>query len=305
MFVYSLFLSLFAGNTNVVRISTRRNPQLDLVLEVLNAVLAGHPAIADRILVVRYGHDDAVTGFFSGLCDIRIIWGGNETVRRMRAIPIPAHATELAFSGKFSVAVLDAAAWLAETDRDGVAKRFCNDAFSFNQQGCACPKLVYWLGDAANTAAAGISFWAVLEKILPATGFAVEPAEAMDRLVAECSIALTGNVDGPARHCGAGLFTRLTVCSLADVSRKLNTGNGLFYEFAADSLVPLMEWFGCDDQTVSSYGIGEGTWNTVLREVAPRGICRVVQLGQALDFSPVWDGFDLVRSMCRIMRIEV
>lgn len=92
MFIYSLFVSLLAGNTNIVRVSPKLRQELASALELLARVLQRHTGAARRLLVVRYGHDDKVTAFFSGLCNVRVIWGGDETVRRIRAIPLPPHA---------------------------------------------------------------------------------------------------------------------------------------------------------------------------------------------------------------------
>ena len=63
MFIYSLFLSLLAGNTNIVRVSTKLRQELASTLELLARVLPRSPATARRLLVVRYGHDDKVTAF--------------------------------------------------------------------------------------------------------------------------------------------------------------------------------------------------------------------------------------------------
>ncbi len=306
MFIYSLFLSLLAGNTNIVRVSTKLREELASALDLLSRVLQRHPGAARRLLVVRYGHDDKVTTFFSGLCNVRVIWGGDETVRRIRAIPMPPHALELAFAGKFSVAVLDAGAWNAEPDKRAVARAFGNDAFVFNQQGCASPKLVYWRGSPEEVPRARATFWeAVQQAAAEMSSYTLQPADVMNRFVAVCSMAADAESPLGKAEAANHAFTRVTVSRLDDVVREANTGNGLFYEVADAGLDALLAWFGDSDQTVASYGVSKEEWAGCLSRRPPRGICRIVRLGKALDFSAVWDGYDLVRCLSREITLEV
>ena len=53
-----------------------------------------------RSLVVRYGHDAEVNALFSSCCDLRVVWGGDESVRQIRQAPLPATACEMAFANK-------------------------------------------------------------------------------------------------------------------------------------------------------------------------------------------------------------
>jgi len=307
MFIYSLFLALLAGNTNIVRISTKSNEQMAGLIGLLSKVLERHADMAKRLLVVRYGHDDKLTAFFSGVCNLRIIWGGDETIRRIRAAALPPHASELAFSGKFSVAALDAGAWNAAsaTEQARVARLFANDSFAFNQQGCASPKLVYWRGADAEVEKAREGFWPLVEREAGGMPFTLDAADIMDRFVAVCSTAVEWERGLEKYEARSHAFVRLKAQCLADVRRELNTGNGMFYEYAGRALDDLLDWFGDNDQTISSYGITIDDWRAGMLRRLPKGICRIVPIGRALEFSPVWDGHDLLRAMCREITLEV
>ena len=57
-------------------------------------------------------------------------------------------------------------------------------------------------------------------------------------------------------------------------------------------------------QTVTQFGIDAAE---LAREVASahlRGIDRIVPVGQAMDIGVVWDGFDLVRSLSRVIGVR-
>jgi hypothetical protein len=193
-----------------------------------------------------------------------------------------------------------------ERDKPGVAKAFCNDALTFNQQGCASPKLVYWCGAQDDVETARGTFWPAVEQSAAETpAYSLEAADAVNRLVAACSVAIDSKGLVAKAEASNHAFTRLLVSCLDDLNRQTNTGNGLFYEYAHAELDPLLLWFGDSDQTVTSHGISRQKWVDALSTISPRGICRIMPFGRALDFSPVWDGYDLVRYLSREIVVEV
>ena len=88
-FAYSLAAGLLAGNANAVRLPSEPFPQAALVCAALEELLAG--AFSDLrpyAACLRYPRESGLTEALSALCDARIIWGGDETVRRVRAFQI-------------------------------------------------------------------------------------------------------------------------------------------------------------------------------------------------------------------------
>ena len=49
-----------------------------------------------------------INDYLSSMCDLRVIWGGDETIRNLRMSPLPARATEIVFADRYSLAVIDA-----------------------------------------------------------------------------------------------------------------------------------------------------------------------------------------------------
>lgn len=97
MFAYSWALSFLAGNANVVRLTTRPSPLLEELLVCLNSVFVAHPNSSSGNWFITYERNDEVTARFSMICDTRIVWGGDDTVGRLRAIPLNPHAAERSF----------------------------------------------------------------------------------------------------------------------------------------------------------------------------------------------------------------
>lgn len=167
LFAYTWLIGLLAGNAGIVRISERtlRQEAVQAVLGVIRALfgqegengqaenMSGREdgdrfaRIRDRTSFITYGHSDAVTEQVLQHCGGRVLWGGDETVRRMRSIPMPAHAVELAFPDRVSIAVIneEALAKMDDARLKGLVHRFYNDTYIMDQNGCSSPQTVIWI----------------------------------------------------------------------------------------------------------------------------------------------------------------
>ena len=146
-FAYSLAAGLLAGNANAVRLPSEPFPQAALVCAALEELLTG--AFSDLrpyAACLRYPRESGLTEALSALCDARIIWGGDETVRRVRAFPLKPRAAEICFADRWSACVIESGAYLAHADRDALARNFYNDTYLNDQRSCAAPRAVLWLG---------------------------------------------------------------------------------------------------------------------------------------------------------------
>ncbi len=86
IFVYSWLLSVLAGNRNVIRLSERRGESAEAILANLNQILDEAAAAGADLhtTVISYGHDERITAAISALADMRVVWGGDDTVRAVR-----------------------------------------------------------------------------------------------------------------------------------------------------------------------------------------------------------------------------
>ena len=110
-----------AGNRNVVRVSSRSAGAADAVLTALNAALADvdedtAEAISSTQRMITYGHDDEVSTALSAACDLRVIWGGDASVRAIRRYPLGPAARDLTFPDRASFAALSVPGWQAASD---------------------------------------------------------------------------------------------------------------------------------------------------------------------------------------------
>ena len=302
MFLYSALMSVLAGNVNIVRVSSRESDALALLLQLLDEALGTLPAgLRDCLLIVRYPAEKIINDALSAHADVRVIWGGDDTVREVRASPLPPHAAELTFPSKVSAAVIDAAAWSAAPDQAEQARRFALDAITFGQQACSSPLAVFWRGDAAAVTAAQAAFWPLVETAIAAAAEPFEARAAVDKLVAEQMLAAAG----PAHHRTTRDY-RMRVTETPELTRLTRTaGDGFFVERRIAALSDLAELIGRDWQTIASLGVPGDEWRAMLAGARPHGVDRVVPFGKALAFGHVWDGVNLLTSLTRIISIEV
>ncbi len=303
IFVYSLVLSMLAGNANLVRISSRGGDQHGLLLGAINAALEeADPALRRSLAIVQYERDQAITDAISARVDLRVIWGGDETVRQVRQSPLAVNATELVFPNRFSMAVFDAAAWLSAPDSAQLARRFVNDTFWFGQMACSSPRAVVWRGDEAAVKDASASFWPAVEAAVAGADLAWEDAFAVEKLIGEQRTALKGEAEIlPTSTNRVRVVRRSGTGSLGS---PVPAGNGFFEEYRIQGLEDLAAIAADDWQTIVSHGISAEEWRAAIGG-GLRGVHRIVKIGDALNFSAVWDGVDLLAAMTRLTSLSV
>ncbi len=102
MFVYSWALAYLCGNANLLRLSQEQSPIMEGLLECLNGVMEQDEEMASANRFVTYPHDESVTAAISAKCALRVVWGGSETVDRIRRVPLNPNAAERVFPTKYS-----------------------------------------------------------------------------------------------------------------------------------------------------------------------------------------------------------
>jgi hypothetical protein len=287
---------MLCGNKNVLRLSSRTSVQQELLTSLVAACLnqADFTTVRERVAVVRYEHSDAITECFSLAANTRVIWGGDSTVAAIRKIALNPLANEVVFANRVSLAILDVDAFLsadaaAQTD---LCRRFANDAYVFGQAACSSPLAVLWRGQTAAARAQSI-FWPLVHKSVTAMQHTLGPADFINKRVA-CDRIAAGHDVRIAEESG-NLVTRVRMpvrVLQREFSGDTHCGAGLFYETEFEAWESIEPLFERRVQTVTYFGISLEELNSMLKEVLPLGIDRIVPVGSALAFSHRWEGLD-------------
>lgn len=305
VFMYSWLLSLLAGNVNLVRVSQKSSPALDVLTSALAQTLeedVGAP-IRRRIVLLTYPHDNRLTQTISEACLIRVVWGGDATVRTLRAVPMRPTAIELCFPDRFSACAIDATTVLAadESALSKLAMEFYNDAFWFAQQACSSPRLVAWIGDEGTIDEAAKRFWDALETELCRRQPDNTESMNMARVTASFEYA-AARIARPSATAGLNAKHPMRLrmeAPLDETAKAIHCGNGLFLETRLARLADLAPQLSDKEQTLAVHGFQREALVDLATRLPPRAIDRFARFGEALAFAPVWDGQDLITTFSR------
>ncbi|MDR3724528.1 MAG: acyl-CoA reductase [Terracidiphilus sp.] len=298
-FAYSLLVGMLAGNANIVRVSSKTFEQVDLICEAIQKVIARDEFmdLRDRLCILRYERNAALNAQLSKLADVRVIWGGDTTIAEIRKAELPAKAYDITFSDRYSFALLQAEAVLADTDLLGLARSFYNDTYLFDQNACSAPRLVIWQGSEEKVRLAKAKFWAALQNLLD--DYAIDGVGVIDKLVTLCEHAgdVTGGRLVPTQT------NKLWRVEMERLSGDLDTHRcaaGYFLEYATEDLHEIAVAVNRKYQTLAYFGYSAQQLEILLRQARYLGIDRVVPVGRTSDFDLIWDGHDLIRSFSRV-----
>ena len=302
-FAYSLAAGLLAGNANIVRIPSQDYPQVEIICGALREILKQEEFrhLSKHVILLRYEKDDAITDFFSLHCDVRIIWGGDQTIADIRRSPLPARSFDLTFADRYSLCVINADAYPGDVDPARIAKDFYNDTYLFDQNACTAPHLVVWLGEMTNVTIAQDIFWSNLHMVV-AEKYKLQPVSAVDKLVDAYRFAASSG-GCRVKTMGDNLIVRIQLDQPIQGLEDVRSSCGYFYECEAKILDDIVPLINRKFQTLSYYGIDSSAMMRFIEKNRPSGIDRIVPIGRTLDFSLVWDGYDLISMLSRTVNV--
>jgi hypothetical protein len=303
-FAYSLVCGLLAGNACIVRAPSRLFPQVGIICRAMQEVLESEAIrpLTDYIAIVRYDRDDEITAYFSGLCDVRIIWGGDDTIQEIRKYPIPARAFDLTFADRYSICVIQAAACLAQSDLAKTALDFYNDTYLFDQNACSSPRLVVWIGTDEAIQIAKSKFWAAVHDAVRAR-YTLAPIMAVDKLTALCRCAM-GLPGAAAAVMPDHLIDRIQIKKLSPELDQYRCAGGSFLEYDDRNLEAVASIITRKYQTLSYIGFQPNDLREWVLSNGLAGIDRLVPVGRTADFGLVWDGYDLISFLSRVCDVS-
>ncbi len=302
-FAFSLMISLLSGNSNIVRVPSKKFFQIDIIINAMNklALNPDYSNISNRILLVSYDRNSHATKLFSRDCDVRIIWGGDETINKVRENLLQPRAFDITFADRYSICVINADEFLKETRPKKIVAGFFNDTFLFDQNACTSPHLVLWIGSHIKVEKAKNIFWNNL-RTLVVNRYKIEPVTAIDKLtnfhdqaIQTEGILLEKKLDN--------LIFRVKLSNLTESIDRFRLHSGYFSEYHASSLSEISKIISKKYQTISYYGFKREHLTSTICKIEPTGVDRIVPIGRTMEFSPIWDGYELINTLSR--RIDV
>jgi hypothetical protein len=298
--ILSMTCALLGGNSCIVRVPSGLVEQIRWIMESLEQA-DGDGILLERIFLAHFAHSEidqheAVARAVDGA----MIWGGEEAVRRVRALPFPHWARVVVFGPRLSVAVIDADSWTDQRERQSWCRRIARDVWQFEQQACSSPQTLFLEGGDARDAA---EFGEELKRAFEEENRAHPRTEIEPSLTsAICRARSSWLLDDVANRAIFPHSPDWTILLGKGVDIPEPTQGRTLSVLVTDDLTEVVSRF---DGTVQTLGLAvkDAAKEELLAEAAGQhGVDRIVRLGQMHVFGSPWDGMDLVRPMTRLVR---
>ncbi|MBF0279060.1 MAG: hypothetical protein HQM13_14765 [SAR324 cluster bacterium] len=307
IFIYSWALSLLSGNINIIRVSQNLSEQQNFLFSALQTIMQSndHHDIKKSNIVLTYPHDAEISSFFTERSDIRILWGGDETVQLFRSLPSQPTTKDISFADKSSHCIIDSKTYNSVNleKANEIARLFYNDAYWFSQMACSSPRTVYFVGNVDECRVSSERFWRNLAEELQRR----ETVDTMPNAMNKFIFLHRSVCEGLAISSHSSLnYNKPTVVRVSDahhVNMETHCGGGFFFETFLEDLSQLGPLVQPKDQTLSYFGFDKRNLRNFASKLGKRGLHRIVPIGQSLDFSTTWDGYVLLTELTQRISI--
>lgn len=298
VFLYTLVYGILSGCSNLVRLSERSGRASQFMIDQISASLELdlHEEIAITTSIFKCSRESPMISKVAIESDVRVWWGGDESVSNLKRLPSKPRAIDLSFPDRWSIALVDAEKFLNlnQKERSEIVSKFASDIYLFDQLACSSPKAIYWIGSSEKLARAISDFDNELYNSAMLMDYDLPFANFIDKAI---SIASENDI--------SNLKVNWIGKELASIQIKDNVQNhmehslGSIFHVSLNNLSELESHIDDRVQTIVSFGIPQQNLSDALVEFKGIGVDRVVSPGNALSFSSVWDGINLIESFTR------
>ena len=298
-FAYSLAFGLLSGNNNIVRISSRKFFQVDILCKILKKIIykKKFKSLKNRICLIKYEKSDLISAQISSKSDGRLIWGGDETINLFKKFTTPPRCIDLTFPNRYSFMIIgtNKISDFRETKLNNMISRFYNDAYLMDQQGCSSPQSIIWVGK--NSKKIQKLFWKKLNNIV-ALKYANDISVASKKFSRISSAAIESDQIFKLEFNNFNL-AKLKMSKLGKNLDKIQCHFGTFVEGSFKNLDEVKNIITNKFQTLIYYGIDHKEVKNFIFESKLKGIDRIVPVGRAFDMGLIWDGYDIIKNLSR------
>lgn len=293
-YAYSFAIGFITGNMNIVRIPSKEFPQVDVINSALCNALKEMPEMQKTICFIKYERSKEINDMLSAMADVRIIWGGDHTIRELRKSELKPRASEITFADRYSICVIDADVYLKLENKERKAEEFYNDTYLTDQNACTSPRIILWMGRERERAKE--EFWGYLYKKVKRE-YSYQAIQGINKLTSLYLLAAEQE-EVKLKKILDNSLVRVHVGKLTEELIKYRDNSGYFIEYDMDDIREILPL--CREQLQTLSYIGNVEMFKPLLELGVKGVDRIVPVGKTMDFDFIWDGYDLVERLSRI-----
>ena len=300
-FAYSLIFGLLSGNNNIIRLPSKNFDQVNILLKIIFKILRNKrfSNLKKRLCFIKYDRSKEISSQISKFVNARLIWGGDETIKEFKNYETTTRCVDLLFPNRYSIAVIngDKIKNFNHSKIDQLANNFFSDSYIMDQQGCSSPHAVFWVGKQKSKLRN--IFWKKLS-ILTNKKYEDDISVTNKKLSLIMNNILKSKFDYKLKYKKFNL-TILKSKRLNKDLEKIQLGYGNFFETNIQSLNKLKSIITNKYQTMLFYGYEKDELKKFLIKNKLNGIDRIVPIGRAFDMGPTWDGYDIIRTLSRVI----
>ncbi len=293
LFFYSMIVSVLCGNQTILRLSNKLTADSQVLLDLINQFFAkSHPTnlIFSLITVLQYEHNDLISAKISSVSSARVIWGSDQTIKHLSQFPLHQSSNNICFPDRYSVAIIQIS---SEAQIEPAVDNLLRDIQPYFQQACSSPKVIYWL----NTKEwIQNKFWRLLAKQLNEQEI-LDASDLMAQLLYTQSLPLLLNTSVNKNKC---LFSKCDLLQLIELefitldSIQSHCGLWVLFSIQINRLGDIKLFEHCQSVTISGL---EPSLCKDWQNSTQQPMKRMIPAGQALAFSHIWDGVDLIECL--------
>lgn len=298
--ILSMTCALLGGNAALVRIPSGL---VDLTRLLMEKLVESDPdeRLTRRIFMAAFEHRrQDLQEAMAQVVDGAMIWGGEEAVLQIRALPFPHWAKIAVFGPRMSVAAMDAGAWGNPEEQKSWCLRMARDVWQFDQQACSSPQVLFLEKGVGQSTA---QFLACLQRAFETENRAHPRRTIPAALTSEICQARASWLLNDTTHQAVfpmGPDWTLLMGAGSDIPQP--TQGKTLTVLEVDDLLGAVSKFDGNVQTLG-LGMADAEKEKKLAMLAgKKGVDRIVKLGRMHVFVPPWDGVDLIRPMVRMVR---
>lgn len=305
-FAFSFAFGILSGNSNLVRVPEIKYEQTQIILHHIDLQLnkSKYSILKSQNSFFRYERNDEINFFLSNQSDCRLIWGGDQTINYFKSIPTQPRNIDLCFADRYSITIFGAKEILSLDSKKlkKLCQDFYNDNFLFNQLACSSSHLINWQGSNKDISSARKNFWLTMNTLTKAIGQMTD-TDYIDRFAKVGSLAFRyddftlnskisdtiyrsdlehHNINFEDHRIGYGYFSEIKNISHKELSAKITNRY----------------------QTITYFGIEATQLAESLVAASVAGVDRIVPVGSALSLDLLWDGYDIIRALSRVIEVK-
>ena len=304
-FAFSMAFGLLSGNSCIIRLPSKSTPTVEVLVSEISAQLDNpqFKDLSESLTLLRFERDDEISSYWMSVADGRVVWGGDATVAHMRKFQSKSRSREVAFSDRYSLCVIDPKSVIQMQEKKLI--KFCNDLFNdiylLDQAACSSPQMIVWIGEREDVLDAQDRIWPEVVKIAELK-YSIQAVNVIDKFVQACRSSIADPHVVAIERTG-NLLYRVFLNGVDLHQDECRGYFGTVHEVVLTELNELAPIVNERYQTLTIEGIETAVVRQWITRNRLRGVDRVVPVGKALDMDVVWDGYDIVSSLSRVIAI--